>query len=252
MTWIKKTLYLAAIPLSVGLSIASTVSVEANSPTIAATPKNRTLISQSFTPENRGKPDQTGGAATRGGCSQQNLVTPLMPKEKLGLTFDERPTFYWHTSKSNAKAEFWLLDDNDDVVYEANVNLPKKPGIFAFTLPQEAPGLKTNKKYHWYLSINCSSEETDDMVTVEGWVERTQPKFSTRMKLNNSVPKQRSKIYADASIWHEAITNVAQQRCMDPDDYTMNLYWNQLLTSVGLKELVSESITNVCQVENSD
>ncbi|AFY58624.1 protein of unknown function (DUF928) [Rivularia sp. PCC 7116] len=256
MTWIKKKLYLAAIPLSIGISIAAAVSVRANAPNVfAATPKNRTLISQSFTPPNReGKSPVTAGAATRGGCdTKQNLVTPLMPKEKLGLTFDERPTFYWHTSKSNAEtAEFLLLDDNDDLVYEANVNLPKKPGIFAFTLPPEAPGLKTNKQYHWYLSVNCSSEETDDIVTVEGWVERTKPNLATWIKLNKSTPKYRSKIYADASIWHEAITNVAQQRCIAPYDSTMVLYWNQLLTSVGLKELVSESITNVCEVKNDD
>jgi hypothetical protein len=254
MTWIKKKLYQATIPLSIGLSIASAVWLGANSSTVfAATPKNRTLISQGFTPVNRGKPDKTAGAATRGGCSQKNFVTALMPKEKLGLTFDERPTFYWHTSKSNAEtAEFFLLDDNNDLVYAANVNLPKKRGIFAFTLPGEAPGLKANKKYHWYLSIDCSSEETDDIVTVDGWVERTKPNPTIRMKLNKSTPKHRSKIYADASIWHEAITNVAQQRCIAPDDSTMELYWNQLLTSVGLKGLVSESITNVCKVENHD
>ncbi|MBV6622350.1 MAG: DUF928 domain-containing protein [Rivularia sp. (in: Bacteria)] len=254
MTWIKKKLYLAAIPLSIGLSIASAVSVRANSLTeFRVTSKNRTLISQSFTPPDRGTPPATAGAATRGGCdAKQNLVTPLMPKEKLTLTFDERPTFYWHTSKSNTEAEFLLLDENDDLVYEANVNLPKKPGIFAFTLPPEAPGLKTNKQYHWYLSVYCSSEFTDDTITVEGWVERTKPNLATWIKLNKSAPKHRSKIYADASIWHEAITNVAQQRCIAPYDSKLVLYWNQLLTSVGLKELISESLTNVCKVENYD
>lgn len=255
MTWIKKNLSQAVIPLFVLLSIASADSVRANS-LVAARVKNRTLISQNFTPPDRGAPTATVGAASRGGCdTKQNLVTPLMPKEKLTLTFDEKPTFYWHTSKSNAKAEFWLLDDNDDLVYGANINLPKKPGIFAFTLPQEAPGLKTNKKYHWYLSVKCSSEETDDIVTdeivtVEGWVERTKPNLNTQMKLKNSAPKHRSKVYADASIWHEAITNVAHQRCIAPYDSNMVLFWNRLLSSVGLKELTSKSITNVCGVEN--
>ncbi|MEO1431367.1 MAG: DUF928 domain-containing protein [Cyanobacteria bacterium J06633_8] len=255
MTWIKKKLYLAVIPLSIGLSTASAVSVRANSPTVfAATFANRTLISQNFTPTNRGTPPKTAGGATRGGCdTKQNLVTPLMPKEKLGLTFEQKPTFYWHISQSNAEtAEFLLLDDNDDLVYEANVNLPKKPGIFAFTLPPEAPGLKTNKKYHWYLSVNCSSSETDDTVIVQGWVKRTKPNLSTSMKLNKSTPKHRSKVYADASIWHEAISNVAQQRCIDPNDENIVHSWNQLLTSVGLKELVSEPLTNVCEVKNDD
>jgi hypothetical protein len=255
MTWIKKNLSGAVIPLFVLLSIASADSVRANS-TIAASVKNRTLISQNFKPPKRGKPRRTVGAASRGGCDtkqkKQKLVTPLMPKDQLALTFDERPTFYWYTSKSNAKAEFWLLDDNDNLVYGDNINLPKKPGIFAFTLPPEAPGLKTNKQYHWYLSINCSSEETGDIVTVRGWVERTEPNSTTQMKLKNSAPKHRSKVYADASIWHEAITNVAHQRCIAPYDSNMVLFWNRLLTSVDLKELTSESITNVCEGKNYD
>ena len=253
MAWIKKNVYLAAIPISIALSIVSTVSVRANSaPEFMGEQKLRTLISQKFTPPDRGRSPATADGATRGGCTQkEEFITPLMPKEKLGLTFNERPTFYWHISKSDAQAaEFMLLDDNDDLVYEANFKLPKKPGIFAFTLPSAAPGLKSNKQYHWYLSVNCSSEETDDTVTVEGWVERTKPNLATRIKLNKLEPKYRSQIYADAGIWHEAITNLAQQRCTTPNDSSIMLYWNQLLTSVGLSELISESLNNFCTIEN--
>lgn len=253
MNWIKKNVYLAAIPISIALSIVSTISVRANSSTVfVTTQKVRTLISQKFTPPDRGRPPATADGATRGGCEKtKQFITPLMPKEKLGLTFNERPTFYWHISKSDAQAaEFLLLDDNDDLVYEANLTLPKKPGIFAFTLPSAAPGLKSNKQYHWYLSVNCSSEETDDTVTVEGWVERTKPNLATRIKLNKLEPKDRSKIYADAGIWHEAMNNVVQQRCTTPNDSSIILYWNQLLTSVGLNQVVSESLDNVCTVKN--
>ncbi|MEB3220214.1 MAG: DUF928 domain-containing protein [Nostocales cyanobacterium 94392] len=252
MAWIKQNVYLATIPISMVISIVWTISVRANSSTeFVGEQKLRTLISQKFIPPNRGRPPATADGATRGGCEKKNQpITPLMPKEKLGLTFNERPTFYWHISESNTQAaEFLLLDDNDDLVYEANLTLPKKPGIFAFTLPSEAPGLKSNKQYHWYLSIKCSSEETDDTVTVEGWVERTKPNLATQIKLNKLEPKYRSQIYADAGIWHEAMRNVVQQRCINPYDSTIMLYWNQLLTSVGLNQVVSESLDNVCTMK---
>ncbi|MEM6403167.1 MAG: DUF928 domain-containing protein [Cyanobacteria bacterium P01_D01_bin.116] len=252
MNWIRKNLYLAAIPISMVLSTASMASVEANSAGIfLGKQKAPILISQPFNPKRDvGKPESTTGGASRGGnsnCTQKggDLVS-LLPKDKLGLTLNERPTFYWHMSKSDVKtAEFLLLDDNEDVVYEKNLTLPQKPGIFAFTLPPEAPGLKVDKQYHWFLELNCASG-ADETVAVEGWVERTRPSLAVRMKLNRAEPKHHSKVYAGAGIWHEAINNVAQQRCANPNDSATTLYWNQLLTSVGLKEVISESLNNVC------
>ncbi|MEM7555507.1 MAG: DUF928 domain-containing protein [Cyanobacteria bacterium P01_A01_bin.84] len=254
MTWIKKKLYLIGIPISLGLSIFSTVSVRANSLTeLVGMEKVHTWkISQTFKTPNRGTPPATAGGATRGSCAQKAKgLIPLIPKEKLGLTLKERPTFFWHISESDAKtAEFLLLDDNDDVIYETNLNIPKEQGIFAFTLPEEAPGLKINKRYNWYLSVSCSSNESDETMTVAGWVERTKPNLAMRMKLNKFEPKYRSKIYTEAGIWHEAIASVAAQRCSSPDDSNIMTNWNKLLTSVGLSKVASEPLNNICNVKN--
>ncbi|KST65757.1 DUF928 domain-containing protein [Mastigocoleus testarum] len=258
MSWMKKNLYTLAIPISLTFSTLSALSVQAHSQkgfvdTPVDTQKVRTWqISQTFKTPNRGTPPATAGGATRGGCTEKKgYLTSLMPKQKLGLTVNEYPTFFWHMSKPEVKtAEFLLLDDNDDLVYETNLKLPKKPGIFSFTLPSEAPALKVNKLYHWYLSVNCSSEETDEDITIEGWVERTKPSLALRIKLNNLAPKYRSKVYADAGIWHEAITNVAQQRCSFPSDSNVMLNWKKLLTSVGLNKVVSEPLNNICEIQS--
>jgi hypothetical protein len=235
------------------LSIVSGVSVQANSPSrFLGTEKVRThLISQAFNVPDRGAPPVTSGGATRGGCEQkeQRLIS-LMPKQKLGLTYKERPTFFWHKSQKNLQtAEFLLLDDKDNLIYETELTLPEKQGIFAFTLPSEAPGLKVNNRYHWFLSVNCSSEETDDIVTIEGWVERSKPNLAVQLKLNKLEPKELSTIYADAGIWHDAITYLAEKRCIAPNDSNVLLYWKQLLTSVGLSDVISEPLNSSCTVE---
>ena len=260
MTWIKKNLYFAAIPISVALSLISAVSVKANSQTrFVGTQKVRTdLISELFETEDRGTPSRTTGGASRssaplnGGCDEPapRLIS-VMPKEKITLTFKKYPEFFWYISKSDAQtAEFLLLDENRDIVYRTNFQLPKKQGIFAFTLPPHSPGLKVNQKYRWSLRVDCSIEQPYNTMSVEGWVERTRLDLSMRIKLNKSEPKQRSKIYADAGIWHEAISNAAQQRCNFPQDSNVMLYWNQLLTSVGLSKVVSEPLNNSCIVKN--
>lgn len=254
MNWIKKNLYIAAIPISITLSSVSVLSVQANSQTgFVDIQKAQTWkISQTFKTPNRGTPPVTAGGATRGGCAdKEGYLISLLPKQKLGLTVNKHPTFFWHKSNNDAKtAEFLLLDDNDNLVYETNFKLPKKTGIFAFSLPSEAPALKVNKQYHWYLLVNCGSEETDDMITLEGWIERTNPNLALRIKLNNLSPKYRSKVYADAGIWHEAITNIAEQRCTFPSDSSVMLNWNKLLSSVGLSKVVSEPLNNICKVNS--
>lgn len=251
MNRIKKNLYLAAIPISMLLSTFSQVCVQANtSDSIVNKQKAPILISQAFNPgKRRGAPKSTSDGASRSSFVPNNSLISLMPKEQVGLTFDERPTFYWHISEIDTrKATFILVDDNEDVVYEKNVTLPQKPGYFAFTLPAEAPGLKVDRRYQWFLELNSSSL-TDESVTTEGWVKRTQPSLAVRIKLNQLEPKYRSKVYADAGIWHNTISNVAQQRCIAPNDSTTTRYWNQLLNSVGLNEVASASMNNVCTAQ---
>ncbi len=236
------------IPISLALSIVSAASARATSLTgFTGTQKNHTWkISQNFLTDDRGNPDRTAGGGSRNLLSTQRLIS-LIPQGKLGLTFKKRPTFFWYVSEPKAKtAEFLLLDENEEEVYGIEFNIPKEKGIFAFTLPDEAPALELNKRYHWHLAV-FSNRESIDAINVDGWVERTKPNLSTQIKLNKLEAKKRSKIYADDGIWHDAITHLVQQRCIHPNDSQVMLYWNQLLTSVGLNEIVSEPINNNCK-----
>jgi Domain of Unknown Function (DUF928) len=258
MAWIKNSFYLAMIPLSVVVSMMSQVSVQVQAeslPEFSSIQSIRTWkISQNFKTPNRGTPANTTGGATRGSsCGQQGQrIMSLIPKEKFGLTFSERPKFFWHISKSASQsAEFVLLDDRDDLVYETGFPLPNKPGIFAFKLPDDAPSLKASKRYHWYLTVNCSSDKIDDTINLEGWVERIKPDRTLQMKLNKLKPEYHSAVYAEAGIWHEALANLAELRCTYPNNSKIMLNWSNLLTSVGLSNLVSAPLNNICKVENS-
>jgi Domain of Unknown Function (DUF928) len=236
MTWIKDTLNSVAISICVGITIMSALPTQ--------------VFAQSFKAPNRGTPPTTSGGATRGSCSKASKpLISLLPKEKLGLTLSDRPTFYWHKPSPNAQtAEFILLDTTDnDVVYETKFELPRKTGIIAFNLPANAPALKVGKRYHWYVSVPCTDADSEETLTVEGWVDRTLPNAALTKQIERVEASKRAAVYANAGFWHETMTSAVQFRCQKPNDPTAKANWKALLESVGLKDLVSQPLLNSCQ-----
>ncbi|MEH2078541.1 MAG: DUF928 domain-containing protein [Nostoc sp.] len=207
----------------------------------------RWQISQKFIPPNRKAPQTTAGGGSRGGsCFLENkeTSTPLMPPNKLGLTFAERPTFYWFVPQMPVQTAHFSLLEDERILYETTFKLPNQSGIIGFTLPAKASSLKVGKKYHWYMSIACSSEELAEEISVDGWVERIQPTADLLKQIARTNPKQRSQVYARAGIWYEVLHTLVQQRLTDPGDRTVMANWKALLESVGLNDLVSKPLVN--------
>ncbi|MCF4967003.1 DUF928 domain-containing protein [Nostoc sp. CMAA1605] len=243
MNLIKKFINLTAVSLSLGL-----LSISSLPKGIAESPRRwqNWQISQKFIPPNRQAPRTTAGGGSRGRfceLASKETIQPLIPQNKFGLTLAERPSFYWFVPQvSVQKAHFSLLDDQG-VVYETTVKLPKESGIVGFTLPSNASSLKVGKKYHWYLAIACNPEAEKEM-TVDGWVERIPATPALSQQLARTNPQQLSQVYANAGIWHEALHTLVQQRLAHPSDRKVAANWQVFLESVGLKDLVSQPLLN--------
>ncbi|KAM3113550.1 DUF928 domain-containing protein [Phormidesmis sp. 146-33] len=232
----------AIVPLSLGFALFSSSSATAQS--LKLTDAKPTLISQAFKPIKRGAPKTTAGGATRGSCLPAGRpLTALMPPGNLSLTIAPRPTFFWSVPKTTIQtAQFLLLSDNDTkIVYEATLLLPAA-GIVEFTLPATAPALEVGKQYHWYLTIACSPDAPDNGLRSEGWVERTKLEPALSQVLKVSRPEQYSKIYAEAGIWHEALTVLVNQRRTNSRDSKVMDNWKKLLESVGLNQVVTQPL----------
>ncbi|WP_427160247.1 DUF928 domain-containing protein [Aliinostoc sp. HNIBRCY26] len=221
----------------------------------SANPKPDGLISQGFKPPKRKGPPVSAGGATRGTvCIQgKQLVTPLTPASKWGLTFAQRPQFFWYLPLSSAKtAQFLLLSEADKkILYETTLSLPNQSGIVSYNLPENAPALEINKTYRWLLVLVCDSEDFSTNPRFEGLVERVQPEASLSQKLANADAKKLPAIYAEAGIWYEALSAIAQQRYSNPRNVHSMLGWRQLLNSVGLNAIASQPLLDCCQAENS-
>ncbi|WP_375494222.1 DUF928 domain-containing protein [uncultured Nostoc sp.] len=245
MKWIKSSLYFVAFSLPLYLLSALTAQVQAQSYHYNQTWQ----ISQTFKPPQRGKPPASAGGSTRGSSclTGKQLITPLIPPDKLGLTFAEHPTFFWYVPPSPVKtAKFLLLDKDQNVFYETSFTLPNKPGIISFKLPDSSPALAVGAAYHWYLITVCDAQDSSENPSVDGWVERTQPELALSEALAKANLHKLPTIYAEAGIWHEALTSLVQLRQTEPNNLKVKLDWRQFFKSVGLSAIASEPLIDCC------
>lgn len=214
---------------------------------------------------NRGAPGQREAAGTRAGrCpavdsdltalvpatkdldSAQGKTSALTPPEfVLGLTVAEYPTFWFYVPYSADalhSAEFVLLDDKDNYVYKTTLTLSETPGVVSFSLPSTAKPLEIGKSYRWYFLIPCDQQNPSRSVFVNGWVQRIAPNPALMSQLETATPRERVALYADAGIWYEAQTTLAELRRTEPNDAAIAADWSDLLQSIGLEKLAQKPI----------
>lgn len=163
----------------------------------------------------------------------------------LTRTLEEYPSFWIYVPQltdSSYKAEFILQDERDRDIYRAFFNLPSKSGILNIKLPPQPPhSLKIAQKYHWYVKIFCGDKnEKSGYIFVDAWIKRVAitPELEEQLSTENA---NRYQIFIDNNIWHDAIDNLAevQHNNLKKDR------WNQLLSELGLSDLIDRRILDI-------
>jgi hypothetical protein len=242
---IKSILFVTSLTLVLAIDLLHETSAQAQS----VAPKLRSFeVSWDFKPPNRDAPQTTAGGASRNGScvSTAPPLTLLIPETKIGLTTLARPTFLVYLPNTTAKsAEFVLRDINDKDVYRTLIQLPATPGIFRFSLPEQAPGLEVDKDYRWFFSMICRPNDRLEDVFASGWVQRVQPtrKLATALFLN---PPSREQValYAESSYWYDSLALLAELRQKQPNDAELKANWLRMLKSVGLAEVADQPLLN--------
>ncbi len=193
----------------------------------------RFLQAQTPKPQNRQQgrlPGRREPGAGRGcgGKVPEPPLTALIPETNLGLTSEGYPTLFFYMPKSSAiAAEFTLLKEDQERVYEKTFAFPRTPGIFSLSLPNDysVPPLELGKNYHWYFKIICPENPNNDgmPIYVDGWVQRVAPN-----RQNNR--------------WYDTLTSLAQKRRSNPNDVAIAAEWENLLRSEGLNKVARKPI----------
>jgi hypothetical protein len=201
-----------------------------------------------FPPTNdRGAVTRTSGGGTRGNsCGQVSAkaLTALVPGNHLGKTVAANPTLFWYVPKTTARtAEFFVMDDAGNEIYQKTVSLPATAGVIKLDFPKSI-SLEINKTYQWEFGIICDSQDRTKDQLVMGTIQRTELSPELKAELEQAEPLAQAEVYAKAKIWQDTLTIAAELRRSNPDA------WEELLKSVGLEAIANEPFVECCTVEN--
>jgi len=193
---------------------------------------------------------RTRGGATRGSCPTiiDEPVVVLAPKNNVGATTKASPTFLFYVpydQSMGVKAQFSLLDQQNNLLTKIPIELPEKPGLVRFTLPSnesvelKGKSLEVGQRYEWFFSIVCSPDSPSRNPSVSGWIERVAPSPELERQLQEMSPEQSYLVYREMGIWYEAIDQLAQNRDRYPDD------WADLLVAYQVPESIQGAIAQL-------
>lgn len=186
------------------------------------------------------------GGANRDSCpfTEQRLTALVPTVEESSIAYLEQtteisPTWYFfvpYRFQIETQAEFMLLDESEEVVYQETVLLSDTPGIVELSLP-EGTELSVAQSYRWLFSVICTADNRSNDVTVNGWIERIDsetlsPDFSALSE------KERLLAYADHLIWFDALHLLIEERKKDPLDGELEILWQDLLSTLNLDSSV--------------
>ncbi|NES95742.1 MAG: DUF928 domain-containing protein [Desertifilum sp. SIO1I2] len=199
-------------------------------------------------PSDNSAPQRASGGSSRVGTYYLNpsalradgpqALIALLPNSFYGKTVSERPTFLVYIPASNAEeAIFSLKDEQGNMVYQMTLAVGGKSGTIAIQLPQEVPALTLGKNYQWLFALKLDGQLSPSTPYVDGWVQRVEPDAALERVLQQEDLLKQAEALGKNGIWYDCAAALVELHATQPTDATLTKHWEELLSSVGLKEL---------------
>jgi hypothetical protein len=212
-------------------------------------------------PSNLQRPDGRQGAATRNGiCAKPNTFSLMVPLSNYGQTTAAYPTFYWFLNNHTFPEAVFELSEvrrNQPIqidptigplvepgpIYQTTFRIMASTSLASLTLPASSglPPLKIGREYRWKLKLNCFKVPpeggfiTGSPVSIQGWIKRVEP--SARLKAQLGSTSRRYEVYAQESLWYDAIHDLAEQRQRQPSLPRLIQDWRNLMGETELQSI---------------
>ncbi|MEO1351462.1 MAG: DUF928 domain-containing protein [Cyanobacteria bacterium J06635_15] len=165
---------------------------------------------------------RTPGTTTgtrRGGCFDSE-VSPviLAPYGFVGRTAENRPVFTWFLPDDDpVPVEFSLysLQTSGSVELQHSGTLAYEAGLTRYQLPSGAV-LEANQTYLWQVVLHCNPNRPSTALVYEAEIEfMPMSEALTQTLGTETVAAERSRIFAEAGYWYDAIAAVGTSQMPD-------------------------------------
>ena len=229
---------------------------QSDSPT-STIPSRSAKFKVTFDPPAEDMPRKTTGGASRTISQCVNQLeyddipfSALLPASTQGLTAAAHPTILAYLPETEAQKVFFSWrDENNQDHYQAILPIKKRAGIISLNLPENAPSLEIGKNYQWAIAIMCNDRLQPDSPMIQGQVKRIELASAIQSRLDNEISLNNAAIYGETGLWYETVATLAQLKTAQPNNQDLALNWSNLLTSVGLAEVV-EAPLKINQLTN--
>jgi hypothetical protein len=204
-----------------------------------------------FTPaKGNSAPQQASGGASRlgtyylnpatVGASQPAAIIAVLPESFYGTTASERPTVMVYLPASNAEeAIFSIKDEAGNMHHQMTIPVHGQSGVIAVKLPADAPPLAVGKNYQWFLALKVDGQLSPSTPYVDGWIERIQPSAELATAMQQQDALKRAEAFGKNGVWYDCVATLAGLQAAQPNNPIVIKQWEELLSSVSLKEIVS-------------
>ena len=135
------------------------------------------------------------------------------------------------------------LTPNDRLFYSLQLPVNGQDGTFGITLPKYARPLNAGETYTWKVTLDLPPDlESETPYILAGQIERFEPTNTFTEELARATPEQKVELYAQSSLWYDALKELADLRLAYPNNPRLVTEWVELLTSVGLDEIAEKPL----------
>jgi hypothetical protein len=208
-------------------------------------------FAQQYNPPDWGLPGRREGGGTRGCWVNEGErpgdipLTALVPLNS-GYTSSAYPSFFVYVpqfyAEKAAGAEFLLTDEEgNEVYYVSTFQTNGEAGIVRLSLPNTGnlPPLELGKTYEWSFSLICDMDDRSADLVVENYIQRIELSPQLSSVVQNATSAQLPSIYAEAGIWYDALSSLAELP-YQPGSLMPASQWSNLLNSVELDHIARD------------
>lgn len=166
------------------------------------------------------------------------------------------PAFFVYVPPLSAPttAQFTLQTDPADLsaveeLVSVRFPIAADGGVVGIYLPEAIAGLTVDSQYYWQMAVECDAEKLTENPVVSGWLQRV---AATELPPVPASVEATVAFYAEAGLWQNALTVLANARYDYPADRALRETWSDLLNAAGLEAISTAPLADPIQLVVQD